>query len=81
MRGSWSLKAVLPTIAPDLAYSDLEVADGSIAQIAYRKAIDPKISNDRKEQLIKSLLDYCKRDTYSMVRLAKWAAEGMALPE
>lgn len=81
MRGSWSLKAVLPTIAPDLAYSDLEVSDGSLAQIAYRRAIDPKISNDRKEQLIKSLLDYCKRDTYSMVRLAKWAAEGMALPE
>jgi Domain of unknown function(DUF2779) len=35
MRGSWSLKAVLPTVAPDLDYGDLdEVQDGVLAQVA-----------------------------------------------
>ena len=41
MMGSWSIKAVLPTIAPDLDYSNLEVGDGGAAQEAYLRAIWP----------------------------------------
>lgn len=33
-RGSWSIKAVLPTVAPELAYDGLLVADGIAAQLA-----------------------------------------------
>ena len=34
--GSWSLKSVLPTIAPDLSYDKLNgVRDGSMAMMAY----------------------------------------------
>ena len=36
LRGSFSIKAVLPTIAPDLDYGTLnEVTDGTSAQVAY----------------------------------------------
>ncbi|MDP3749713.1 MAG: DUF2779 domain-containing protein [Phenylobacterium sp.] len=39
MRGSFSIKRVLPVIAPDLGYSQLEdVADGTAAQLAYLAA-------------------------------------------
>ncbi len=38
-RGSWSIKAVLPTVAPELDYSTLEVKDGGSAQDAYLEAI------------------------------------------
>ena len=45
MQGSWSIKAVLPTVAPDLSYDSLgEVRDGFAAQTAYFEAIDPRTS-------------------------------------
>lgn len=71
MLGSWSLKAVLPTVAPDLAYDDLEVGDGGEAQSAYLEAIDPETSESRRKELHEQLLAYCERDTYAMVRLTR----------
>ena len=71
MRGSWSIKAVLPTIAADLAYSDLAVSDGGEAQAAYLSASHPSTSDDERERLRSGLLKYCERDTWAMVRLAK----------
>jgi hypothetical protein len=69
MMGSWSIKAVLPAIAPDLSYDDLDVADGGMAQDAFAAILDPAIAPDLREQLIESLLAYCKQDTYAMVAL------------
>jgi hypothetical protein len=41
MKGSWSIKAVLPALAPDLDYENLqEVQDGTAAQFAYLEVID-----------------------------------------
>jgi hypothetical protein len=70
MRGSWSIKAVLPTIAPDLDYAVLEVADGGEAQKAYLQASSPETSAHEREQLRSHLLAYCERDTWAMFRLA-----------
>ncbi len=68
--GSWSLKAVLPAICPDLSYSELEgVQDGTMAQTAYLEAIDPATSAERKETLRRQLHDYCRLDTLALVRL------------
>lgn len=73
MKGSWSIKAVLPTIAPDLNYADLEeVQDGGTAQAAFLETITQKTSEGRRDQLKRSLLEYCKLDTYAMVRLARF---------
>lgn len=68
--GSWSIKKVLPAIAPDLRYDALEgVQDGGMAMEAFREAISSETSQTRKEQIEKQLLDYCCLDTYAMVRL------------
>jgi hypothetical protein len=68
--GSWSIKAVLPAIAPDLKYSDLEgVKDGGMAMDAYLEAIHKQTSSKRKESIRSQLLTYCGLDTYAMVRL------------
>lgn len=72
MFGSWSIKAVLPTIAPDLDYGDLEVGDGNDAQVAWREAIHAQTTVERREELRRQLLKYCTRDTVAMVRLAQW---------
>lgn len=75
MKGSFSIKAVLPTIAPDLTYDDLdEVQDGIGAQIAYEEAIDPAGSEERRTQLSAALRRYCERDTLAMVRLVQYFA-------
>lgn len=70
MKGSWSIKAVLPTIAPDLAYGDLDVSDGMAAQDAYREILHADTPLDRKQLLTEGLRKYCTLDTLAMVRLA-----------
>lgn len=75
MKGSWSIKAILPTIAPDLRYDELEVGNGGDAQNAYSEIVDLETTEERKQQLIEGLREYCALDTLAMVRLA-WFFEG-----
>lgn len=70
MRGSWSIKAVLPTIAPELNYNTLAVANGGMAQDAFLRLLSPEASEAEKQQIRADLLTYCERDTYAMVRVA-----------
>ena len=72
MRGSWSIKDVLPTIAPDLAYDKLEVANGGMAQDAFAEIMQPVTTPERRQQLRDALLLYCERDTVAMVRIAHY---------
>jgi hypothetical protein len=72
MRGSWSIKAVLPTIAPDLAYDNLEVANGDMAQQAFAEIMQAETSPERRQQLHDALLLYCEMDTLAMVRMAHY---------
>ena len=74
MRGSWSLKSVLPTVAPELTYEDLSVSHGEEAQGAFQKMMDMRKGSAEHETLRKSLLEYCERDTYAMVVLAHFFA-------
>jgi hypothetical protein len=75
MHGSWSIKAVLPTVAPELGYEALgEVRDGLAAQTAYLEAIDAKTPEPRRTALRRALLDYCRHDTLALVRLVEFFA-------
>lgn len=70
MQGSWSIKAVLPAMVPELRYGDLQgVQDGSGAQQAYLEAIERGAPEGLRGELRQQLLDYCRLDTYAMVRL------------
>ena len=66
-RGSFSLKYVLPTIAPELDYQALEVSDGMVAQAAYLEAISPDCTEERRAEIAKALRQYCGQDTWAMV--------------
>ena len=72
MKGSWSIKEVLPTIAPDLDYADLEVADGGMAQEAYREMIAADTGQERRAALAQALRVYCERDTMALVRVVRF---------
>lgn len=69
-RGSWSIKAVLPAICPELKYSDLEgVQIGSEAGIAYLEACKQETTSERREELRQQMLAYCKLDTLATVKI------------
>lgn len=73
MMGSWSLKGVLPTIAPELDYASLGVVrDGGGAQGAYRDIISPRTDELRRLALIADLRAYCYRDTLALVAIARF---------
>lgn len=69
-KGSWSIKDVLPTIAPDLSYDELDgVQHGGDAMSAYEEAILPQTMDDRRLEIERQLQAYCRLDTYAMVRM------------
>jgi hypothetical protein len=68
--GSWSIKAVLPALCPDLSYGSLDgVQDGGMAVAAYQEAIHPETTPERKLQIEEELHAYCHLDTLAMVRI------------
>lgn len=72
MKGSWSIKAVLPTVVPELGYSHLgEVRDGGGAQAAYLECINKGGDPNRRVKLEKDMLDYCGLDSLAMVELVR----------
>lgn len=79
MAGSWSLKALLPTISADLDYKKLDgIQEGTAASEGYLEAIRADTSAARKAQLRRQLLDYCRIDTAGMVRLTAHLAGASA---
>ena len=69
-RGSWSIKAVLPTIASELNYNELMVQHGGEAVDAYREAIAPETSEERRNALAEGLRAYCGQDVFAMRLIA-----------
>lgn len=65
--GSWSLKAVLPTMAPELSYDALVIGDGGEASDAWREILHPETPELRREELRRALIDYCLMDTWALV--------------
>jgi hypothetical protein len=79
MKGSWSIKRVLPTIDPALAYDKLEeVQEGDGAQLAFLEMRDGKTGPVRREILRAALLRYCAQDTWGMVVLRRFLSAGAA---
>ena len=69
-QGSWSIKAVLPAIVPELSYDRLDgVKDGGMAMDAFCEAIQSATIKERKSAIETQLLAYCQLDTFAMVRL------------
>jgi predicted RecB family nuclease len=76
-RGSYSMKAVAPTLAPEVTYDDLDIADGGAASAAfYRTVADPSMCAEARAGLRQSLLKYCARDTLALARVHQWLIQG-----
>ncbi len=76
MLGSWSIKAVLPAMVPDMRYAGLEgINEGMGAADGFLEAINPDTDVARRAELEEQLLRYCKFDTEAMVQIARFLAE------
>ena len=66
MRGSYSIKNVLPALAPKFFYNGLNINDGGTASSIFQSMVN---DNFKRDELLtkKDLLEYCKLDTYAMV--------------
>ncbi len=73
MLGSWSIKAVLPTINPEMDYKKLEgIQEGTAASNAFLEAINPGTDMVRKLELEDQLRRYCRFDTEAMVEIVRF---------
>ena len=77
MLGSWSIKAVMPTIDPAMDYARLEgIKEGTAASEGYLEAIDPDTPAERRQELDEQLRRYCRFDTEAMVEILRFFVEG-----
>jgi hypothetical protein len=68
MKGSYSIKKVLPALVPGFGYDGLDIAEGGAASNAFAglyKEKDP----ERIAKVRTDLLAYCKMDTLAMVKI------------
>jgi len=69
LRGSFSIKDVIPVVVDGLGYDDLVIKDGSQASLAFCQMTDPGLPAAQRDQLRERLLAYCQRDTEATMRL------------
>ena len=69
LHGSFSIKSVLPVLAPDSGYDGLGIQHGLVAAIDFGKMVSENTSADEKEHKKEALLAYCEKDTEAMVRV------------
>jgi len=68
MRGSYSIKAVLPALVPSLSYDNLDIKDGGSASTIFMQMVNGTYDGDY-EKIKADLLAYCKLDTWAMVEI------------
>jgi len=67
------MKNVVPAVAQEVTYADLDIADGGAASaVFYRIQADPALSPAARDGLRESLLKYCARDTLALARIHQW---------
>ncbi len=75
--GSASIKKVLPALCnnKEFDYSAMEVGDGQTAQRVWSEFFIKKFAEKtekEKEKVLKDLIEYCKLDTFAMVKILEY---------
>lgn len=71
LKGSFSIKAVLPLLVESMSYSGMEVANGSDAMDSAFKLYFEDPSQDEAAKIKEDLFKYCEKDTMAMVEIYK----------
>ena len=68
-KAKYSIKNILPVMCPELSYEGMEVSNGTEAVVEYENLIFGNVPEELKEEKFDALLEYCKLDTWAMVRI------------
>lgn len=68
--GSFSIKTVLPVLAPGAGWADLAISDGMEAATRYEAAIRDHDA-DQRDAIFRDLREYCGQDTMAMIELRR----------
>jgi len=69
--GSFSLKAVLPALVPEMTYEGMDVPNGQAAGLAWEAIISGSCGEAERQSKRQALLDYCGQDTLALVKLVE----------
>jgi hypothetical protein len=67
--GSASVKKVMPVLAPELSYKELNVGDGLLARRMWTQTALQGQHQVERNKIMEDLSKYCTLDTYAMVRI------------
>ena len=73
-KGSWSIKNVLHVMVPNLSYKTLEIQKGDEAMLTWWDLTNKNTNHNNnfspeQQKKAQALLDYCKLDTFAMVKI------------
>jgi len=71
LMGRSSIKVVLPTLAPEMTYEEMEIAEGQTASLAFGDLIEGRVAGEGVSTTREALLDYCRLDTLAMVTIVE----------
>jgi hypothetical protein len=60
---------VLPALVPEMSYEGMAVANGQDAGLAWESLVRGGLDQSERERARMALLDYCGKDTLTLVRL------------
>ena len=75
MKGSYSIKQILPALVPELSYKKLKINEGGTASSTFAAMANGSFDGDFKQNR-QDLLHYCKMDTYAMVEILRVLRNG-----
>lgn len=67
--GSFSIKTVLPALVPSLSYENLDIQNGAMASVIYRKMVFDEPDLIERSRMANAMLEYCAQDTLGMLKL------------
>jgi len=67
--GSASVKKVMPVLAPELSYKEINIGDGLLARRMWTQTVLEGKNQANRGIIIKDLSRYCTLDTFAMVRI------------
>ena len=70
MKGSYSIKSVLPALVPGMSYDELEIKEGGSASNIFLSMVKGTFTGE-DEKTRDNLKEYCKLDTLAMVEILK----------
>lgn len=68
MKGSYSIKNVLPALVSDLKYDNLNIKEGEMASSTFLSMVNNTFKAN-ESNIRDDLKEYCRLDTYAMVRI------------